>query len=70
MLVFTISVEEVVEESCYDEDGLYFDEDDGVWYCVDEDGVEYWFDEGCDFCNSSAGKTAKHRGLRMGFLSR
>ena len=48
MLVFTITVEEVVEEGCYDEDGLYFDEDDGVWYCVDEDGVEYWFDEGCD----------------------
>ena len=43
MLVFTITVEEV--ESCYDEEGLYFDEDEGVWYCVDEDGVEYWFDE-------------------------
>jgi len=46
MLVFTITVEEV--ESCYDEEGLYFDEDEGVWYCVDEDGVEYWFDEESD----------------------
>ena len=48
MLVFTITVEEVEEEGyldCYDVDGLFYDEEDAVWYSVDEDGTEYWYDE-------------------------
>jgi len=48
MLVFTITVEEVSGEEyleCYDEDGLFYDEEEAVWYSIDEEGTEYWFDE-------------------------
>jgi hypothetical protein len=36
------------EEDVYDEDGLYFDEDEQVWYCVDDEGTEYYYDEDAD----------------------
>lgn len=47
MLKITMYIESL-EEEMYDEDGVYYDEQDDVWYCIDDDGTEYWFDEESD----------------------